>query len=87
MNSRFENMNEIDIIVVSAIAKCMDIPIEKVKKGSKLVKDLSVSSFDILNIVCDLEDILNIDVDIDKAEGVETVEDFIEVFRESVNLG
>lgn len=48
--------------VINALSTCVDIPIEKIKPDSSLVKDLGLDSFDVVELVMALEEDFGCDI-------------------------
>ncbi|MCR5012204.1 MAG: acyl carrier protein [Lachnospiraceae bacterium] len=66
--------------ILSELTEC-SVPPEEITRDTKLVADLDLSSFDVVNAIVMFEDEFNIEIPDDKIADLETVgdvEDFLE---------
>ena len=68
--------------VKSLIASQLNIPVEKVEDGSRLVEDLGADSLDIVEMLMTLEDEYGITIPDDKINQVKTVKQVAELIEE-----
>ena len=69
--------------VIEIICKYQKIDPKTVTPQSNLMKDIGLSSFDVLNIVCDFEEEFDIEISDRSITSVRTIEDIVRLIQES----
>lgn len=76
---------KIENLVTTTISDSMQIDKENIQKNSKLSEELGITSFDIFNIMSQIEDELKMELGIDQVEEINTVQDLIDFVFSSVS--
>lgn len=61
--------------LIDYLSDYLEIDRDKITEDSKLVVDLGLTSYDVVEIVCDLEEIFNVDINSNKISNMVTVKD------------
>ena len=67
--------------LIELISNYQGIPKENITKDSHLIKDLELSSYDIVDLSCEIEDKFNVEIPDDKIKKLQTIGDVINVLH------
>ena len=71
--------------VKEMLANQLNVEVDKINEGSKIIEDLGADSLDMIEMLMALEEEFNISVPDDKAEGLKTVGDIAAFIDENAN--
>lgn len=76
--NEFEKLKQI-------IADVLNVDPEEVKMESTFMDDLGADSLDVFQIIMGIEDEFGIEVPVESAEGIKTVEEAVELIKNAAN--
>lgn len=78
-----EQLEHIIINIISNVLNCTEI---ELKCESRIIEDLDISSFEMFNILSQVEEKLNIDIDLEDSLKVQTLSEFMQLVERSYDL-
>jgi len=69
--------------IVEIIAKTTDIPQDKIHRNSRFAVDLAINSYEMTQMICDLEDALDVEIPEEAIREFRTVGDVVDYLEKT----